>query len=152
MPVYHEYTSALGGNIFLPLNASLFRNFLRFRNSLDTSSSFRKGSQLSSRVFISSARSSLCSSVREATQASLSNLDAALELPVLVDLPDAGFGAPKKAVMLLFSSSQYKMLTAMWVDSARCYPFDFGFLASESSALPAFRLRDMVDNVKAPVR
>lgn len=74
MEVYHEYTSAAGGNIFFPASCSFFRKRFRSRNSLLSTSSFNCASQLSSNDWISNASRSFCSGVSFSTHFSLSNL------------------------------------------------------------------------------
>jgi len=92
-------------------------------------SSLRWASQLSCSVSISSWSSSRCSSVNDLTHFALSNLgpagsepvDAPPVVVVLLLLPAAGLGAPKKDMMLAFC---------------------FGFLASDPAACDAaLRLR-----------
>lgn len=71
---YHEYTSAAGGKIFLPLSCSFFRKRFKSRNSFVTISSFNWDSQVSSKEAISSASKSFCSGVSFSTHFALSNL------------------------------------------------------------------------------
>ena len=76
-----------------PLAISCLRKRLRLRNDGETRRSERCGSQLSSRVSISSFSRSFCSAVKPAIHFCLSNL-AATAFTVL--------GAPKNEVMLAF--------------------------------------------------
>jgi len=121
----------------LPATVSRSRNFLSSRNSLLVTSCLRWANQLSSRVSISSLSRVRCSGVSEATHSALLNLDRAgaeaeveakaeeawtpdFAEPEPEPEPAAGFGAPKKDVMV---------------------PFCLGFLASPPAPCePAFRL------------
>lgn len=71
---YHEYTSAAGGKIFLPLSCSFFKKRFSSRNSFVTISSFNWDNQVSSKEVISSASRSFCSDVSFSTHFALSNL------------------------------------------------------------------------------
>lgn len=100
---------------------SLAKNFFRSKNSLLVTSSLRCASQLSSRVSISSWRSSLCSSLRLATHLSLSKVGAGdstlgAEEPLVEE--DTIFGAPKKDVMLAFPPPVLIFLLASTLEAA----------------------------------
>jgi len=125
-----EYTSFIGGKIFLPPSCSRFRNFFSSRNSLLVTSSFNSFSQLSSSVSISNFSNSLCSSVNFFTHASLSNFTAAGESRVV--------SVPVPAAFVLEET------VLGWPKNEVIEPSDLGFLESERGSSEALRLRDMV--------
>src|SRR3569833_2574656 len=116
---YHEYTSSLGGNTFLPACTSRSRNFLSSRNSGEVISSFSRASQLSWSVSISSFSMRFCSSVSLATHFALSKFEA--DASPADDLLPFALGAAKNEVSV---------------------PCCLAFLASFSGKLPAFRFSD----------
>ena len=138
MYTHQEYTSALGGNIVLPLSASFFRNLFSSRNSGFVISSFKDPSQLSCIVSISSLSSCFCSSVSLSTQAALSNF---VSVDSGLDTLDEALGALKKEVMVLGFLSIVP--TGRDHELVVSYEFCFGFFASAVTRSVAFRFRDM---------
>ena len=130
--VYQLYTSADGGKIFFPDSASDFRNRLRSRKALLVTSSFNAPSQLSCNVLISSARSSFCSCVSFAIQASLSNLTGSVAGAVGDDAGADGLAVDKVLAEALG-----------WPKNEVMDPFAFGFFAASAAMSAALRLSDI---------
>ena len=118
----------------MPDSTSALRKRFRERNSGVVSSSFRAPSQLSCRVLISRARSSRCSGVSLASQASLSNFTGSVVGAVA---EEAGAdGEDDGAVPFVFALG--------WPKNAVMELLALGFFAASVARSAALRLSDIL--------